>query len=323
MLKDLLQQTQSIAYTAIQNDLLNDTVSHAYLFVGPSGTPKKEAALLLAQSLFCKHREDGFACGTCDTCKRVEEGAHLDYVYLDGNEKSISKKDVDDLQMRFSKTSQEEGSGHRCYILDHFENSSSAAMNSLLKFLEEPGKDVVGILITDNINRILPTIVSRCTMIPFSSMTYEYRMQLAIQEGVKEEDAWLLSHVIHTNSQFLEAYSSDAYTHALEMLKQYLDVSGDKKELLVDYDISYKLSDRNACMEMNRIFLEMINTYCHDVICSSAHGPHWYVSKVNAETDIKKMTKVLVCVNSQLEKCNKYNDPYLLMAQTFRLLEEI
>ena len=97
----------------------------------------------------------------------------MDFVYLDGNAKSISKKDVDDLQLQFSKTSSEEGTGTRCYILDHFENSSSSAMNSLLKFLEEPGKDVVGILITDNIHRILPTFVSRCTMIPFTAMTSE------------------------------------------------------------------------------------------------------------------------------------------------------
>ena len=321
MLKDLLSKTQPVAFTAIQTALVNHTVSHAYIFTGPAGTPKKEAAYLLAQSLFCTHTEEGLACQSCDTCKRIEEGAHMDFVYLDGNAKSISKKDVDDLQLQFSKTSSEEGTGTRCYILDHFENSSSSAMNSLLKFLEEPGKDVVGILITDNIHRILPTIVSRCTMIPFTAMTSEYRMTLAKEEGIPEEDCWMFSHVIHANTGLKDIYESDVYSHALDMLHQYL--LGDKEELLVDYDVSYKLSERSSCIELVRLFLDMLNTYCHDVICHSAQGPHWYVSTAGRETDLHKMTKMLICVNTQMDKCNKYNDPYLVLAQTMYMLEEL
>lgn len=322
MRRELLKETQPVAYEALSHGLKNHTVSHAYLFVGPKGTMKKEAALLFAQSLFCEHTQEGWACGECSVCKRIEEGSHMDFAFVDGSEKAISKKDVDDLQVRFSRTSQEEGTGQRCYILDHFENSSVAAMNSMLKFLEEPGKNVVAILTTDNLNRILPTIVSRCTMIPFTSMPVSYSVSRAIEEGVPEKDAWILCHVVREWTGLLEIYQKDTFQNALKMFREFLNVEGEKKDLLVDYDVSYKLSDRAGCMEMILYFLGCVEMYCHDVILHNENGPAWYVKKVKEETDVMKMARLLILVHTQKARCNKYNDPYLLMAQTYALLEE-
>ena len=47
------------------------------------------------------------------------------------------------------------------------------------------------------------------------------------------------------------------------------------------------------------------------------------MSKAGKETDLHKMTKMLICVNTQMDKCNKYNDPYLVLAQTMYMLEEL
>ena len=156
MLKDVLKQEQPVVYTALKNALEHDRVSNAYLFSGPAGTHKYDAALLLAMSLLCESGR-GLACEQCGTCQRVQRGEHADMIVLDGSAGSISKEQIDDLQMRFSRTAAESGTGRAVYIIRNAENASISAMNSLLKFLEEPGSHITAILTTDNISRLLPT----------------------------------------------------------------------------------------------------------------------------------------------------------------------
>ena len=98
MLKELLKEEQPLVYEALSTALSNGTLSHALLFAGPDVTCKKEAAILLAMSLLCENREDGFACETCNTCRRVKENGHMDFVLLDGTQRAISKDDADALQ---------------------------------------------------------------------------------------------------------------------------------------------------------------------------------------------------------------------------------
>jgi DNA polymerase-3 subunit delta' len=87
MIKDLLKKTQPVVYQALENALKNRHVSHSYLFLGPAGTPKKQTAVLMAQSLLCEKARDDFACEECGTCRRVAAGEHLDVVLL--NRRSI------------------------------------------------------------------------------------------------------------------------------------------------------------------------------------------------------------------------------------------
>ena len=82
MFKDILREQQPVVYHTLGNALEHNRLAHAYMFSGPSGTPKKETAYLLAQSLVC--RESGFACEVCDTCERIAHNEYADMIYLDG-----------------------------------------------------------------------------------------------------------------------------------------------------------------------------------------------------------------------------------------------
>ena len=166
MLKDLLKKQQPVVYQALENACRNNRISNAYLFSGPYGTIKHEAAILLAESIFCEKKE-GLACEECNTCRRVREGTYGDLIILDGSKKPVSKDDVDSIQERFSRTALENSEGRRVYIIENAETASASAQNSMLKFLEEPGRGVTAILTTDNAARLLPTIISRCTILPF------------------------------------------------------------------------------------------------------------------------------------------------------------
>ena len=219
MFKEELKQQQPVVYHTLKNALEHDHVAHAYLFSGPSGTPKKQAAYLLAQSLVCDTQ--GFACETCDTCLRVIRQEYADLIYIDGTTTSIKKDDVLKLQESFHKTGLEER-GKKIYIMDHAENATPDALNSLLKFLEEPTNDMTAILIVDSMERLLPTIISRCQNIPFHPLSASQ-----CYEDVKEEmsslDAYLLSHMIHNRSAILEAYENEDYQHAVFVFKNMID----------------------------------------------------------------------------------------------------
>ena len=146
MFKDILREQQPVVYHTLRNALEHNRLAHAYMFSGPSGTPKKETAYLLAQSLVC--RESGFACEVCDTCERIAHNEYADMIYLDGTSVSIKKDDILKLQHAFAKTGLEK-TGKKIYVLDHAENATPDALNSLLKFLEEPGSDMIAILIVE------------------------------------------------------------------------------------------------------------------------------------------------------------------------------
>lgn len=164
MFSEEMKKNQKIAYRILYNALDRNSLAHAYLFVGEEGTPKLECAYYLVQSLLCEN--DIMACETCDDCMHVSTHGYADLIYVDGKTTTIKKKDILDIQERFSKTKLEL-KGKKVYILDGVENSTKEAMNSLLKFLEEPESDTLAILISNNPDRLLETIVSRCQTIPF------------------------------------------------------------------------------------------------------------------------------------------------------------
>ena len=103
MIKELLEKQQPIVYRALDNACKTNRISSAYLFTGPYGTPKYEAAVLLAQSILCE-KKNGLACEECNTCRRVREGTYADLMILDGKDESISKEMIDGIQEKFSKT---------------------------------------------------------------------------------------------------------------------------------------------------------------------------------------------------------------------------
>ena len=219
MVKEHLKKQQPVVYQTLKHALVNDKVAHAYMFSGPSGTMKKEAAYLLAQSIICNQHD--FACEECDVCRRIAQNEYADMKYIDGRHVSIKKDDIIKLQEEFNKTGLE-AAGKKIYILDHAENATVDALNSLLKFLEEPTNDMTAILIVEAMDRVLPTIVSRCQIIPFTPLGFH-----ACYDAVKDEldslDAYLLAHLIHQKQRILETAESDAYQHARFVFKGMIE----------------------------------------------------------------------------------------------------
>ena len=149
-----------------------DRVSHAYLFIGPAGSNKTLAAYALAQAILCPKGPKGPRggnCGACDICRRVMRKKHPDVRYF--APEGASGYLVDQVRGIMADTALAPIQAKRkVYILDRVDLLGVQAANAFLKTLEEPPADVVLILLGRTRESVLPTIVSRCQVVPFRTI---------------------------------------------------------------------------------------------------------------------------------------------------------
>ncbi len=155
---------------------------HAYMFSGPPGTGKRRAALGMAASLLCPNGGDG----TCDVCRQVLAGAHIDVVVV---ERSGAYIRVDEAREISRVAALTPVAGHRkVLILTDFHLVEEAAP-ALLKTIEEPPASAVFIVLADHVPPELVTIASRCVRFEFRSLD-EATLRLALEgEGVPPDVA--------------------------------------------------------------------------------------------------------------------------------------
>ena len=116
--------------------------------------------------------------------------------------------------MEFSKTAAEQ-SGRKVYIIDNINNSSQKVLNMILKFMEEPGsRSTYGIFLSDNIDGLLPTVVSRCRRVEFKTRDFSYLIAEYEKHGFENTDAYLLSRIKHCYEDM--DLNDECYTNARE-----------------------------------------------------------------------------------------------------------
>lgn len=323
MFKEILKQDQPVAYRVLQKALQQKRLAHAYLFVGANKSYKKETAMLLAQSLICTNTTD-FACEVCDDCVRVKTLNYSDIKFLDGSQTSIKKDDVLQVQKEFSQTALEKAN-QKVYILNQIENATTEAMNSLLKFLEEPeSQRVTAILIADDIERVLPTIVSRCQVIVFKNNLYETCYQENIKAGLDDFDAYLLSKITYNFEASQEVLIQESYLQAKDAFVEFVQQFA-KQPLLATTFLQvnlFKTKNKTQVMEAVKYFYEMMVIFFEDIVTNNIHSELWWeqTSKLYHQAQAGKM---LECLIQQQAKINRYNNLPLLIDQTIYQLKEV
>lgn len=318
-------------------------VFHAYLFYGPGDSLKDDAAMTFGASVLCGldhlaleglEREE-----TARVLSQVYHGEHSDFVFLDGSRReAIKKEEVDNIQRRFSLTASSD-TGRKVYVITHAENSSLSAMNSLLKFLEEPADNVFAVLTADNIERILPTIRSRCITVPFHSLSRDTMIRFCEDEGLDAEDIFFVSITSPRPGEAGRIAAGRSYQTAKRMLKQYLNIDGSRDLLFTDYEYRYRSKTgtddgegvrykdaRDENLDTLDFFFRFLVQFFHDVLANDGSGPSWYHEAVAAERRRERFERICTAkMNTAAEardRVNRNNDLSLLLAQTIFRLEE-
>ena len=143
----------------LKNAIRTGHIAHAYLFVGPRGIGKTTSARIFAKALNCKRPVDGEPCCECSSCKSIADETNVDIIEIDAaTHTQVDKareicEDVLHLPI---------ASKYKIYIIDEVHMLSKSAWNALHKTIEDPPAHAKFIFATTEVNKVLPTVISRC-----------------------------------------------------------------------------------------------------------------------------------------------------------------
>lgn len=146
----------------LRESICGKGVTHAYIFEGDTYTDKLSFADAFAKAILCE-TEKGYGCGKCASCLKIEHGNHEDVFYAEVTDKGNTKDEaISQLQTSLSK---KPAAGERnIAIIKDADSMTIKAQNRLLKTLEEPHPGTVIMLLSNNIQNLTQTILSRCVI---------------------------------------------------------------------------------------------------------------------------------------------------------------
>ncbi|KGR75228.1 DNA polymerase III subunit gamma/tau [Ureibacillus manganicus] len=239
----------------LQNALLANKTTHAYLFSGPRGTGKTSTAKIFAKALNCEKAPSSEPCNECPTCLSITEGSHPDVIEFDAASNSRVEEMRDIIEkVRFAPAN----ARFKVYIIDEVHMLSTSAFNALLKTLEEPPAHAVFILATTEPHKLPATIISRCQRFDFkrlSSNDILERMKVVLEDIHLPFDEQALKVIAQA--------AAGGMRDALSLLDQVVSFSGEsltlEDALLVTgsvsqdifYDIAQSLKEKDVAQVLS------------------------------------------------------------------------
>ena len=214
--KDILKQQQPILYQILLQSFQNQKIPHAFLLVGKNASLP---AHFIAKSLICE--DDILACDQCNECRRIDEHNYGDFIYYNGQDETIKKPQIEYIQDQFSKSALEGKA--KIYLMENIENSTSEAMNSLLKMLEEPTAGIYAIFTCQNLNRVLPTIQSRCQVIQLLPSSQKMLREELKKEDISQDDVNIPAELFTSYDECKEYIESESFEKLKEEVYHFID----------------------------------------------------------------------------------------------------
>ena len=205
------KNSQPYAYELLYNAIKNNKISHAYLFDTNDNSDSNDIIMSFVKDIMCQNIDADVDI----ICNRIDNGNYVDLKIINPDGLMIKKEQMEELQEEFNMVSFE--GNYKIYVINECEKMNIQAANSILKFLEEPVDNIIAILVTNNINKVLKTIISRCQLV-----TLIKDSKISLGKDTFECLSYLFSNSENERKEFLEDERNNVlYNAVIEFISFY------------------------------------------------------------------------------------------------------
>jgi DNA polymerase-3 subunit delta' len=307
---------QEKAKKLLKKSIAHNRMGHAYLFHGPDGVGKKRTAVTLAAFINCQQKTGDDPCGICRSCRKFQSGNHPDLLIIQPDGTLIKINQVREFIQALAFPPLE--AAVRVVVLEDVHTMRREAANSLLKVLEEPPPDNLLILTADQAGDLLPTIISRCQLIPFAALPY-YQVARTLQEakGLNQETAATLAAVSEGSLGRAELFQNiDLLAHRKQVVETLLALQPLHPETP---STIFQLAEKTAALKEQLVDLfDLLRIWLRDLMFLAAGGDNSRIINCDLTNllavarerwSLEELSDKLRCINQAekelLRNCNR------------------